>query len=401
MAWMTTVLSADARVAALVDGLLGDLDDLTEQLTGEILAGDYSYAESTLLTYKQLRESVHDNLRTILMALRGGTPTTLEAAQAAGRLKAEQGIPLAALLHAFRIGGRFIWDRLLATSAEPQTATMLLHKASDVWAAIDECSSAAAEAYQAAVEDHAARNAAARRLMLTSVLEGTAGSATAAWEVMRVLHLDRHSPFLVVCAEVDLSVESGPSGEQLLRRIGVDSQWIELAGLRVGLLALPGESASAAVRDQLVGGGFARVGLSRPFASPMDAPKARREAETAILCVPPGTSGTHVYGSSPIALLAVVSPDTAAEVVHAVFGPLLAMPEDEQSILLDTLEAWFSGGGSTTKAAERLHCHRNTVLYRLNRVGDLTGRRITDPQSCAELYVGLRAARLVMAGTLP
>jgi hypothetical protein len=71
----------------------------------------------------------------------------------------------------------------------------LLHKASHVWAAIDECSGAAAEAYQAAVEDQAARNAAARRLMLTSVLEGTAGNVAAAREIMRVLHLDRHGPF--------------------------------------------------------------------------------------------------------------------------------------------------------------------------------------------------------------
>jgi DNA-binding PucR family transcriptional regulator len=80
-----------------------------------------------------------------------------------------------------------------------------------------------------------------------------------------------------------------------------------------------------------------------------------------------------------------------------VFGRLLAMPDDEQSVLLDTLEAWFAAGGSTARAAERLHCHRNTVLYRLNRVGELTNRRITDPQACAELYVGLRAARLTAA----
>ena len=387
---MTTVLSADERVAALVDGLLRDMDTLADELTAEILAGDYSYAESTLLTYKQLRESVHDNLRTILLAVRGGTPATLDPARAAGRLKAQQGIPLAALLHAYRIGGRFIWDRVLTTALDPETATMLLHKASDVWAAIDECSGAAAEAYQAAVEDQAARNAAARRLMLTSVLEGTAGSATAAWEIVRVLHLDRHGPFLVVCTATE-----DPSGEPLLRKIGVESLWIELAGNRVGLLALPNENLAGAARDQLGAAGLSRVGLSRPFASPMDAPKARREAEIAQLCVPMGTSGTHVYGSSPIALLAAVSPDTAAEVVNTVFGPLLAMPGDEQSILLDTLEAWFSAGGSTTRAAERLHCHRNTVLYRLNRVGELTSRRITDPQACAELYVGLRAARLV------
>jgi hypothetical protein len=391
---MATMTTADARVVALVDGLLRDVDVLADDLTNEILTGDYSYAESTLLTYKQLRESVFDNLQAILLAVRGGKPTPLEAARAAGRLKADQGIPLAALLHAFRIGGRFIWDRVLISAVDPEAATSLLHKASDVWAAVDECSGAAAEAYQGAVEERAARNASARRLMLTSVLEGSAGNAAAAWDIMRILGLDRHGPFLIVCVEVDGGEPPCPSGEQQLRRIGVDSQWIELAGGQLGLLALPNEAAATGVRDQLNAGAFGRVGVSRPFTSPMDAPRARREAEVAILCVPPGASGTHVYGSSPIALLTAVSPDAATEVVRAVFGRLLAMPDDEQSVLLDTLEAWFAAGGSTARAAERLHCHRNTVLYRLNRVGELTSRRITDPQDCAELYVGLRAARL-------
>ena len=80
--------------------------------------------------------------------------------------------------------------------------------------------------------------------------------------------------------------------------------------------------------------------------------------------------------------------------VEAVFGPLRAMPSDERAVLLDSLEAWFDAGGSTVQAATRLHCHRNTVLYRLNRIAELTSRRITDPRGCAELYVGLRAARL-------
>ncbi|MFD1276768.1 helix-turn-helix domain-containing protein [Streptomyces kaempferi] len=34
---------------------------------------------------------------------------------------------------------------------------------------------------------------------------------------------------------------------------------------------------------------------------------------------------------------------------------------------------WFANGGSTTRAAEHLHCHRNTVLYRLRRITELTG----------------------------
>jgi hypothetical protein len=374
-------LHNERRHGDVLERLLDTVDSLADELTAQILAGDESYAQSPLLDHDRLRAIVHENLRTILVTLRGGA-ASLEVARAAGRLKAEQGLPLAALLHAFRIGGRFIWDRLVTDDLDPDTATTLLRKGSEVWAVVDEYSGAAAEAYQAALDDRAARDSAARRLMLTSVFDGTTGNISAAWEILRVLHLDRHGPLVVVAIE---------GGEP--PRLGVDCEWMESAGGWIGLLALTSEQRKEPVLERL-GAGSARVGMSRPFSSPMDAPKARREAEIALLCLPPGLSGTHAYGSSPIALLAAVSPDTAAEVVTAVFGPLRAMSPDEQAVLLDTLEAWFAAGGSTTEAAKRLHCHRNTVLYRLNRVAELTQRRITDPRACAELYVGLRAARL-------
>jgi DNA-binding PucR family transcriptional regulator len=119
-----------------------------------------------------------------------------------------------------------------------------------------------------------------------------------------------------------------------------------------------------------------------------------REAQLAVQCLPPGSQGTHVYGSSPIALLAAASPDTAAEVARTVFGPLRALPEPEQAVLLETLNTWFGAGGSTARAAEELHCHRNTVLYRLNRIAELTGRNPADPGCSAQLYIALQALRL-------
>ncbi|WP_318216680.1 helix-turn-helix domain-containing protein [Streptomyces sp. SCL15-6] len=137
-----------------------------------------------------------------------------------------------------------------------------------------------------------------------------------------------------------------------------------------------------------------RVGVSQPFTSAAGAPLARREAQLASLCLPLETSGVHVYGSSPVALLTAASPDVAAEVARTVFGPLLTLPAAERDVLLDTLEAWFATGGSTTRAAEHLFCHRNTVLYRLNRITELTERRTSSADSSAELYVALQAARL-------
>jgi hypothetical protein len=41
-----------------------------------------------------------------------------------------------------------------------------------------------------------------------------------------------------------------------------------------------------------------------------------------------------------------------------------------------------------------LHCHPNTVRYRLRRLHDLTGRALTNPRDIAELTMATYALRL-------
>lgn len=141
------------------------------------------------------------------------------------------------------------------------SAAWLLHRASDIWLIIDECSSAAAEAYRVAVEEQACRDAAARRVMLTTLLDGTAGNSSRAWEAMRVLRLDRKGPFLVVCGEINDGVGPLPTVEGQLRAIDIDGEWIHRAGSLLGLLALPNEQLVVAVEERLDGIALSRVGI--------------------------------------------------------------------------------------------------------------------------------------------
>jgi carbohydrate diacid regulator len=41
--------------------------------------------------------------------------------------------------------------------------------------------------------------------------------------------------------------------------------------------------------------------------------------------------------------------------------------------LRQTLVAWAEGGFNLLRAAERLHVHRNTLLYRLDKIEQLFG----------------------------
>ncbi|UJP11650.1 helix-turn-helix domain-containing protein [Microbacterium sp. KUDC0406] len=83
----------------------------------------------------------------------------------------------------------------------------------------------------------------------------------------------------------------------------------------------------------------------------------------------------------------------AEELGSQVLGPVRAHADG--GLLLETLETWFAANGSTAEAAARLHCHRNTVGYRLGRIAELTGRSVSVPADSAELYAALRATRLL------
>ena len=60
--------------------------------------------------------------------------------------------------------------------------------------------------------------------------------------------------------------------------------------------------------------------------------------------------------------------------------------------LLETLEGFFSANGNHARAAEGLHLHRNTLLYRLSRIEALTGRDLANPETrlCLQLALKIR-----------
>lgn len=65
--------------------------------------------------------------------------------------------------------------------------------------------------------------------------------------------------------------------------------------------------------------------------------------------------------------------------------------------LIETLEAYFACHGSPTEAAAALHLHRNTLLYRLARIQELTGTNLADPETRLALQVALKVRRVLAA----
>ncbi|WP_203337719.1 PucR family transcriptional regulator [Nocardioides limicola] len=391
---MPRTVPEHAQPEALARELLRSVDELAEELCHRILAGDHAYAEATQLTHEQLFGACRENLVTILRQVAGEAPADLEAARAAGRLKSHHGVPLAALLHAYRLAGRLVWERMMER-ASAEDAETLPQLAAELWSLIDELSSAAAEAYGQQSAERARRDTRARELLLRSLLDGTLDNPSRLWEARRVLQLPETGAFLVVSAEaMDTDHEPLHGVEDRLRKRDVKSVWITEVEAQIGLVSLPSPRHFDGVLQLLTELATTRIGVSQPFDTITDAHAAFRHAQLASRSARPGSASMTCFGDAPVQLLLATLPESSRQLADQVLAPVIALPDPEREALLDTLDAWYCNGGSSAKVASQLHYHRNTIRQRLRRIEELTGRSYSNPIDSAELYVALQALRL-------
>lgn len=81
------------------------------------------------------------------------------------------------------------------------------------------------------------------------------------------------------------------------------------------------------------------------------------------------------------------SPDVAP--FRALVQPLREYDRKRRGDLVRTLRVYFDSGANTTEAADRLFLHRNSMLYRLARIKELTGLDFKDPRARLALELGL------------
>jgi hypothetical protein len=366
------------------------LDLLSEQVADEILHAEPVDPDAHLPA-AVVQPLVRANLAEILAAL-AGEPSSLEPARETGRVTAAEGMPLDQLQHAYRLAGLRIWEELARRLRSRTDTTALLRASSRVWFAIDRSSNVAVRTHlesSAGLSGNMARTELLRGVLTGAVhdLETARRALGLPADVMLVVAVT--APGVpAVTATGTASAPDGGAGEPDRPTV----RWLTHEGARLTLVAArtPEDTYNA-----LTGlAAHSRTGASRPFTRLADAPAALVEARTAVRSLPLGRVGLARYGDRPLDALLVADGERAAELATAVLSGLRDRDPRDEELLLATVEAWFEHGGSGTRAAAALHCHRNTVLNRLARVADLTGRDINDPRAAAELYAAVRALRL-------
>lgn len=82
------------------------------------------------------------------------------------------------------------------------------------------------------------------------------------------------------------------------------------------------------------------------------------------------------------------------EFTNQVVGPLVAYDEKHNSALVQTMDAYFAHHGNISQTAESLFIHRNTLLYRLDRIQELTQHDLNQSNMRMGLHLALKLWQL-------
>lgn len=139
-----------------------------------------------------------------------------------------------------------------------------------------------------------------------------------------------------------------------------------------------------------------RVGVGRRQSGPAGICRSFGQARAALEIGERLDLPERILYSHDLLVFEVLRRDGAAlvDLVAEVLEPLRAARTGPM-VLLETLHAYFLTGGVATATAHRLGVGVRTVTYRLQRVKELTGYAVDDPEQAFTLQTAVFGARLI------
>jgi purine catabolism regulator len=159
-------------------------------------------------------------------------------------------------------------------------------------------------------------------------------------------------------------------------------------GMLLGLLP-DRQDTLAVLADELETG--ARVGVSGAIGNAARVPEAAREARLALEAG--RREGLDVVRYEDARATSPFVPRTVAEAQDAVdhvLGPLVTYDAEHGTELVRTLQLFLATNRSWRQTAEELFIHRQTLVYRVRRIEELTSRSLRDTGNVAEFWLALR-----------
>lgn len=388
---------AKARVDALARYMRANLPELTAQVHA-VLTEKVTELQGDSRILEVLYGSTESNLETITDALRYDIPAeevvAPSAAEEYARRLARRGTSSTALIRAYRLGQEHILDHAFSWIAAEEPDPAVAYAAARRFAGItfryiDSVSERVVHVYEAERESYLANRDTVRAAMIKSLLAGERVKPGAADSALGYTLGQRHLGVVIWGADLRTSTQelrhcaallaevaaaAGGRGQPLLGRNDGSGSW---GWVPLGHGQEPPDLTE--VEKAIVASGTGlRVALGTPAhgaqgfrLTHIEALRARSVALAAGDRARSMTSFT-VPGVRAAALLAA-DPEAARRLVRDALGGLAADTE-AAARLRSTLLAFVAEKGSYVATAERIHLHKNTVKYRVDRALEERGR---------------------------
>lgn len=174
----------------------------------------------------------------------------------------------------------------------------------------------------------------------------------------------------------------------------------------VGVLSVDGEAGESAwaterLRGLVDSGAPIMAAVGRPERGIEGIGRSYAQAREAMELLRESGGPTAVIGYEECLpyLLLRHAPHLATEVYRSTIAPLLQADPGASERLVDTIRAYLAEGGNLSEAGKDLSVHRATLYRRIDRIAEVTGKRLDDPGQALLFALGLRVLDLLGQGS--
>src|SRR5271155_2053592 len=259
----------DPHIIELSRLMLARAPELGAALADRLFREIDAYHDGTVVTKDEVRASCEANLTFVFDSLAGHADVDVSVAEHTGTTRALSGVPLPALMTAYRIGFRFMWEETLAAARAAGIPTeSILEVTARVFLAQDTFTEAMSTAYRQELTAQILEREEERSALVEALLSRRITDSHSLWEAADLLRLPTSGPYVVVAAELPaIGKLALPTIENKLSIRDIRSAWRLLPDLQVGIVHLRGPATETlgTVAEVLRQAATARVGISPPF----------------------------------------------------------------------------------------------------------------------------------------
>ena len=413
--------TAEEAIRAIVRRVAGHEEDLARRVVARCRQEIVDYRAGDNSLYLDATRVALDNVEILLSNLEhGDTVSTLqlEKTRMGAARRVHQCIPLVSYLRAMRLWGEVVWETLRGAAREDsqEEREAAVEIAGRVMRHVDAVSTAGALAYLHEAQGLSSLGQVLRRDLLEALLGGER-ETNAARRRAQTLGIRLAENYVVIVIRPQEVRAGGGDGQALATRSGV-LQTVETTRT---YLRSPHGTVLVGVRETEVVALYPVHDAADVHAVRLDADSLARALAASKLSV--GMSGwqpglaavalsygvakeaAQVAAAGGITARAVTLDEVlvdhiarytpyAGRVLDDTLHPLVRYDRLHGTSLVQTISAYIDSGFNLTRSSEVLHVHPNTVMYRLRRVSELSGRDPHDPDDLLILFLALKLAQL-------